>query len=80
MALIWNAPVGKTADLLEVSGKRELFWYGVTVGQVGFGVLVSRLRQPTKRALDLCVACRENPPVPGRATCSKCVDWSRTSQ
>lgn len=52
MALIWNAPVGKATDLLEVSGKRELFWYGVTVGQVGFGVLVSRLRQPAKRVPD----------------------------
>jgi hypothetical protein len=53
MALIWNAPVGKTADLLETSGKRELFWYGVTVGQVGVGLLVSRERQPTKRAADV---------------------------
>lgn len=43
--------------------------------------LVDKLQsQLTPRALDLCVACRENPPVPGRSTCSKCVDWSRTSQ
>ena len=53
MAIIWNAPVGKSTDLLEASGKRELFWYGVTVGQVGIGLLVSRERQPTKRAADL---------------------------
>lgn len=53
MALILNVSVNKTVDLLETSGKRELFWYGVTIGQFGFGVLVSRLRQPTKRAADL---------------------------
>jgi hypothetical protein len=57
MAIIWNAPVGKTVDLLEISDKRELFWYGVTVGQVGFGLLVSRLRQPTKRAMDVACTC-----------------------
>lgn len=38
------------------------------------------LRFLTKRALDLCLVCRKNPPVPGRSTCSQCVDWSRTSQ
>ena len=47
MSIIWNAPVGKTSDILEISGKRDLFWYGITIGQVGFGVLVSRERQPT---------------------------------
>ncbi len=52
MAIIWKAPIGKTSDLLELSGNRELFWYGVTIGQIGFGVLASEKRQPTKRATD----------------------------
>jgi hypothetical protein len=56
MGIIWNGDISKTASLLEISGRRELRWFGVTVGQVGFGVLVSVKRQPTKRALD--AACR----------------------
>lgn len=52
MAIIWKAPVRKAASLLSQSGKRELFWYGVTIGQVGFGILASEKRQPTKRVVD----------------------------
>ena len=37
------------------------------------------VRLLTQRAPDLCVACRKNPPVQGRSTCSECVDWFRTS-
>ena len=56
-------------------------WRGHTCMECGQKMVVAKFeRQLTPHALDLCVACRENPPVPGRATCSKCVDWSRTSQ
>lgn len=60
MAIIWNGDVSKTVGLLEESGKRELRWFGITVGQVGFGVFVSVKRQPTKRAADLCQVCRRS--------------------
>ena len=53
MGLFWKAPINKTVHLLEASGKRELFWYGITIGQIGFGVLASVERQPTKDAVDL---------------------------
>lgn len=53
MGLFWKAPIHKTVALLDQSGKRELFWYGVTIGQIGFGFLASEKRQPTQRAADL---------------------------
>ena len=52
MGLFWKAPIHKTVTLLDESGKRELFWYGVTIGQIGFGILASEKRQPTQRAVD----------------------------
>lgn len=52
MAIIWNGDVSQTAGLLEVSGQRELRWFGITVGQIGFGVLISMKRQPAPRAAD----------------------------
>lgn len=63
MALIWNGDISQTVGLLEESGKRELRWFGVTVGQVGFGILVSVKRRPTTGAVDLgweCDACKSS--------------------
>ena len=40
MKIIWNGDIFKTASFLKNKGA-ELRWFGVTVGQVGFGVLVS---------------------------------------
>jgi len=45
MGLFWKAPVGRAAQMLQDNGKRELFWYGVTIGQIGFGLLVSHPRK-----------------------------------
>ena len=62
MALFWKAPIHKTVALLDESSKRELFWYGVTIGQIGFGILASEKRQPTKRAVDVgerCPKCKQ---------------------
>lgn len=64
MGLFWKAPINKTVHLLENSGKRELFWYGITIGQIGFGVLASVERQPTKRAADLPVCTCSTRPTP----------------
>jgi hypothetical protein len=47
----WNVSVWACADLLK-DVNRELYFYGITIGQVGFGFLVSRKSQPTKRAGD----------------------------
>lgn len=53
MCVFWKTSINKTVALLEESGKRELFWYGVTIGQFGFGVLTSIERQPTPLAPDV---------------------------
>ena len=71
MALIWKAPIRKTVSLLNESGKRELFWYGVTIGQIGFGVLASEKRQPTKRAVDL-LSCPQCEGDLHNGYCQKC--------
>lgn len=56
MTIIWNSPLGKTEEIVNEKD-RNLFWYGVTIGQIGFGILVSRKRQPTKRAADTLPRC-----------------------
>jgi len=60
MHFIWRGEVVKASYLLDMSGKRQMFWYGVTIGQVGFGVLVSEKR-PTKYAPDVASAASAEP-------------------
>ena len=52
MAIFYRVPLEKVMPHMQASGKRELVWYGVTIGQIGFGVLASVKRQPTQRAAD----------------------------
>lgn len=44
MGFFWKVPIHKAVTLLDLNNKRELFWYGVTIGQFGFGFLVSEKR------------------------------------
>ena len=57
MAIFARVPLEKVMPHMQASGKRELVWYGVTIGQIGFGVLASVKRQPTKREADVCHKC-----------------------
>jgi len=52
MGIFNKVPLEKVIPRMQENGKRELVWYGVTIGQIGFGVLASVKRQPTKRATD----------------------------
>lgn len=55
MSINWNEDVGLTAILMNQYGTRELRWFGITIGQVGFGILVSveRAEQSTHWTLRL---------------------------
>lgn len=53
MLFIKGVPLEKVIPHMQESGKRELVWYGVTIGQIGFGVLVSQVRHLTQRPADL---------------------------
>ena len=48
----WNVSVNKTVYV--ISGRSELFWYGVSIGNFGIGLLVKRL---TPLAPDACPVC-----------------------
>ncbi len=54
MGLILNAPVKKTAVML-LDKNREILFTGVTIGQFGFGVLVSKERNLTPFAADFAI-------------------------
>ena len=44
--LFWKAPLSKAVMILEDSGKgSKLYWYGITFGYFGIGVLVMRKEQ-----------------------------------
>ena len=75
--LSWNMPLSKTVRLLDNENGRELFYYGISIGWVGLGVVVGRMRQPTKRAADLCQACGSSlvsgtTPKNGKQSCPVC--------
>lgn len=60
MAIFARVPLEKVMPHMQTSGKRELVWYGITIGQIGFGVLASVKRQPTPPALDFPETWAEN--------------------
>ena len=41
----WNMPLSKTVRVLDNANGRELFYYGVSVGWVGLGFVVGRVRK-----------------------------------
>lgn len=41
MSIFARVPLEKVIPHMQENGKRELVWYGVTIGQIGFGILVS---------------------------------------
>ena len=50
LGLFLNVSITKTAALLDDT--RELFFTGITIGQFGFGLIASKERLLTPRALD----------------------------
>lgn len=41
MSIFARVPLEKVIPHMQENGKRELVWYGITIGQIGFGILVS---------------------------------------
>jgi hypothetical protein len=70
----------KTAQVLEDGGKRELVWSGITIGQIGLGILVSRKRRMIEDGFGnvwykRCPRCQRETMVvvrPGSVQCSNC--------
>lgn len=48
MHIIWNGLLSKSVILQEKYGSKDLRFFGVSIGWIGFGVLVGVERQPAK--------------------------------
>lgn len=81
MAIFINAPVTKAAHMLEEKDF-QLWFHGITIGRVGIGFLVSRERQPTKRAADGAMPCAHDFAVTDDILdyCIHCGDYIQLSQ
>lgn len=52
MHFIWNGLLSKAVVLQEAHGSKDLRFFGISIGWLGFGFVVGVDRQPTKHALD----------------------------
>lgn len=68
---IVGGPVLKTAEMLR-DGTRELYFYGVTFGQIGVGVFVSKARKLTPRAADSAFCICAQPFIFKNGVCQQC--------
>jgi hypothetical protein len=68
MKFVWNGDIKKTADLLDITNKHELRWFGIAIGWIGIGLLIGREK---KR---FCVCPQGEIPVVGvpHAICHYC--------
>ena len=78
MHIIWNGLLSKVVVLQEAHGTKDLRFFGVSIGWLGFGFLVGVDRQPTKRVPD--AACAHDWQASTRqnvtAVCAKCGEES----
>jgi hypothetical protein len=63
----WNVSINKTVHIIEEVS--ELFWYGVSIGNFGFGFLIKR---PTPRALDAAYCRSCSAPFSHEEGCQDC--------
>ena len=57
MSIFWEAPLSKTVRILDDVNGHELYFYGVTIGWLGLGIVVGKKRQLTMRPADGACTC-----------------------
>lgn len=57
MHFIWNGLLSKAVVLQEAYGSKDLRFFGVSIGWVGFGFVIGIKRQRTPLTPDVCLGC-----------------------